>query len=244
VHLCAGNARKQANATAEQVRPDCRGERPLTRCGAGPLWLDVRGPACHDGRHDLALRPWLVQKLVIVRIALRYPCPFRRERERKCVRQAIYMCVCVFYRRTEERTQRTDEHAVAHKGAHLATRVDREPLAQDELQLVRSCGSARTSTTTCALVVAVPVPVIIVVHAPLKDRLGTKIVHDKVGRLQEHIHLCGGRASQRRGRRGQEPCRILQSTHNTEKSIVIICLFFCCLKKMKVCTGWGALKQW
>ena len=48
----------------------------LTRCRAGPLWLDVRCPARDEGRHDLALRLALVQELVIVRIALRYACPF------------------------------------------------------------------------------------------------------------------------------------------------------------------------
>ena len=183
----------------------------LTRCRAGPLWLDVRSPVRHEGRHDLALRLGLVQKLVMVRIALRYTC---------CVfvfcaffAEVRVSDIYILYGRMQV-TPRTDEHAIAHKSAHLATRVDREPFTQDELQPVPAC----TFTTgvlivlvlglVLGLIVAV---VVVIVHAPLKDRLGTEIMHDKVGRLQERVHLCGRRASQRRGGRGQKPCRILRT---------------------------------
>ena len=43
----------------------------LTRWRAGPLWLDVRRPIRDEGRDDLALRRGLVQKLVVIRVALR-----------------------------------------------------------------------------------------------------------------------------------------------------------------------------
>jgi len=46
--------------------------RELTRWRAGPLWLDVRRPVRDEGRDDLALRRGLVQKPVVVPIALRY----------------------------------------------------------------------------------------------------------------------------------------------------------------------------
>jgi len=55
----------------------------LTRCGTGPFRLDVCCPVCHEGRYDLALRPWLVQKLVIVRITtLRYTCVLSQKKTR------------------------------------------------------------------------------------------------------------------------------------------------------------------
>ena len=43
----------------------------LTRRRAGPLWLDVRRPVRNEGRNDLALRRGLVQKLIVIHIALR-----------------------------------------------------------------------------------------------------------------------------------------------------------------------------
>ena len=42
-----------------------------TGCRSSPLWLDLLGPIRGEGRHDLALRLWLVQKLVVIHIALR-----------------------------------------------------------------------------------------------------------------------------------------------------------------------------
>lgn len=64
------------------MRERCDARCKPTGRGTGPFWLDVRGPVRHEGRHDLALCPWLVPKLVIVRIALRYTCfPFAQERE-------------------------------------------------------------------------------------------------------------------------------------------------------------------
>ena len=108
-------------------------------------------------------------------------------------------------------TPRTDEHAIAHKCAHLATRVDREPFTQDELQPVSACTFTTGVLIVLVLGLGLIVAVVVIVHAPLKDRLGTEIMHDKVGRLQERVHLCGRRASQRRGGRGQKPCRILRT---------------------------------
>jgi hypothetical protein len=96
-------------------------------------------------------------------------------------------------------TPRTDEHAIAHKSAHLATRVDREPFTQDKLQPVSACTFTTGVLIVLVLVLGLIVAVVVIVHAPLKDRLGTEIMHDKVGRLQERVHLCGRRASQRRG---------------------------------------------
>ena len=51
----------------------------LTRRRTGPFRLDVCRPVRHEGGYDLALRSGLVQKLVIVRIALRYTYSFRKE---------------------------------------------------------------------------------------------------------------------------------------------------------------------
>ena len=42
-----------------------------TGCRTGPLWLDVSSPIRGERRHNLALRLWLVQELVVVRVALR-----------------------------------------------------------------------------------------------------------------------------------------------------------------------------
>lgn len=42
-----------------------------TGCRASPLWLDVLGPMRDERRHDLSLRLWFIQKLVVIRVALR-----------------------------------------------------------------------------------------------------------------------------------------------------------------------------
>ena len=57
----------------------------------------------------------------------------------------------------------TDEHTIAHKCAHFATRVHSEPLAQDELELV-SLWNAVT----------------VAVNASLEDGVGAEIMRDKV----------------------------------------------------------------
>jgi hypothetical protein len=124
------------------------------------------------------------------------------------VTECVRVCVCVLLGRQKmikykqggkKKTRRTDEHAVAHKSAHLATGIGREPLAQDELQLVRllafppriACTTTTIFTTTIMpfRIVAIAASVVAVVavlnvYATFKDRVGTKVVQDKVGRLQ------------------------------------------------------------
>lgn len=87
-------------------------------------------------------------------------------------------------KRKTKRNERTDEHALTHKSAHLTTRVDRKPFTQDELQLVRH------SVLVLVLILVVVIFTVADVHvhvqvlrAPLKDRFGTQIMNDKVGRL-------------------------------------------------------------
>ena len=63
--------------------------------------------------------------------------------------------------RTPRKKAHTDEHTVAHKCAHFATRIHSEPLAQHELELV-SLWNAVT------------------VNAILEDRFGAEIMRDKV----------------------------------------------------------------
>jgi hypothetical protein len=158
------------------MRCNANANKKLTRCGTGPFGLDVCCPVCHEGRHDLALRPGLVQKLVIVRVTtLRYTCPFRREK-----RYILYD-----YRVEEDgRNERTDEHALTHKSAHLTTRVDRKPFTQNELQLVQHLVLVLVLVLVVIIVVAVvAVADVHVLRAPLKDRFGTQIMGDKVGRL-------------------------------------------------------------
>ena len=102
--------------------------------------------------------------------------------------------------------ERTDEHALTHKSAHLTTRVDRKPFTQDKFQLVRRQQHlVPISISILVLVVVVAIISIIIVavlaadvhvhvhvrararacavRAPLKDRFGTEIMNDKVGRL-------------------------------------------------------------
>ena len=83
--------------------------------------------------------------------------------------------------------ERTEEDTVAHKSAHFATRINREPLAQDKLQPVRflfvrfllSVEGGATDGT------------------PLKDRARAEIVRDKVRRFKQEIHVGRRRALQR-----------------------------------------------
>jgi hypothetical protein len=91
--------------------------------------------------------------------------------------------------------ERTDEHALTHKSAHLTTRVDRKPFTQDKFQLVRRQQHlVPILISILVLVVVVIIISIIIVHvrararacavrAPLKDRFGIEIMNDKVGRL-------------------------------------------------------------
>ena len=87
----------------------------------------------------------------------------------------------------------TDEHTVAHKGSHFTTRVHREPLVHDELELVSLWNA-------------------VVVNAYLEDRVGTEIIRDKVRRLEKKVHVGRERAPQW-GRGGQEPGRVLRSNN-------------------------------
>jgi hypothetical protein len=85
---------------------------------------------------------------------------------------------------TKRNEQRTDEHALTHKSAHLTTRVDREPFTQNELQLVLGQHSVLVVVIiTVAVAVVAVADVRVHVRAPLKDRFGTQIMDDKVGRL-------------------------------------------------------------
>ena len=116
------------------------------------------------------LRFGFVQILVIIRVAtLRYTCPFA-ERERKGYKYD--------YRGGTEETkpdERTDEHALTHKSAHLTTRIDHKPFTQDELQLV--------AVFVLVVVIIIIITDVLVLCASLKDRFGTQIVNDKVRRL-------------------------------------------------------------
>ena len=83
--------------------------------------------------------------------------------------------------------ERTEEDTVAHKSAHFAAGINREPFAQDELEPVRflfvwfllSVDGGATDGT------------------PLKDRVWAEIVRDKVGRFEQEIHVGRRRALQR-----------------------------------------------
>ena len=84
---------------------------------------------------------------------------------------------------------------MAHKCAHFATWVYSEPLAQDELEPVSLLRHA------------------VAVDASVEDGVGTEVMRDKVGRLEQQVHVGWGRALQG-GRRGQEPGRVLRSNNS------------------------------
>jgi hypothetical protein len=75
----------------------------------------------------------------------------------------------------KKQNERTDEHALTHKSAHLTTRVDHKPFTQNELQLVQHL--------VLVVVIIIIVADVLVLCTPLKDRFGTQIMNDKVGRL-------------------------------------------------------------
>jgi len=99
---------------------------------------------------------------------------FRRERK-------IYIYIYDYRGETEETkrnetNERTDEHALTHKSAHLTTRVDHKPFTQNELQLVQHLDLV-------VVIIIIVADVLALCYAPLKDRFGTQIVSGKVGRL-------------------------------------------------------------
>jgi hypothetical protein len=128
----------------------------------------------------------------MVRIALRYTCSLSQGGYENKEFIFIYM---KRKRKRNEMNERTDEHALTHKSAHLTTRVDRKPFTQDKFQLVRRQQHlVPISISILVLVVVVIIISIIIVHvrararacavrAPLKDRFGIEIMNDKVGRL-------------------------------------------------------------
>jgi hypothetical protein len=83
--------------------------------------------------------------------------------------------------------ERTEEDTVAHKSAHFATGINREPLAQDELEPV----------WFLFVWFLLPVEGGTTDGTPFKDRVCTEIVRDKVGRFEQEIHVGRRRALQR-----------------------------------------------